>query len=352
MRKMFWCCTAVAAMAGMAWTVCYAYQFPKSTVGKVMLTACEIGNRCNPVMLMGQGAAQLVKGTETAAYRDKAAGESIPEEPTPVNEEPAAADEGKEVAGAFDLNENNRIPAPITIREDGDPMPVNDEGPLGIKDPEPMPNPLPEIFGGVEKTGHQEVGGQPDASCPRMIPYCEDEKPCKPIPNPYEQEDLPQVKKNQLGENVRQLFTYWVGFFDQGTVEPKSVGGTEEAEVLTMMPHEEEEVLQMPHEEEEEQPMEEQNQSQYHHNYHERYSVCPYSGKCVPLDPPAAEPTPEKKPCDKDSQSPCDDEDKCKKSKKSGCQGTEDCPKHPEVDTMEYRPSDASFNEYGSGGPF
>jgi hypothetical protein len=347
MGKKFWCCTAVAVLAGMAWTVHYSYQHPTSPVGTMVVKACELGNRCNPIMLMGRGLSQYVKGTETAAYRDHNHGSEpvIPEDPTPVNEEPAPADEGKEIAGAiglnennFDLNENTRIPAPINIREEADPMPVNGEGPLGIKDPEPMNNPLPDVFGGVQQTGHAEVATQPINPCPPMMPYCDDE-PCPTTEPSCEQGYPPQKEKCPCGTLARQVLFFWTGFLDQGTVT-KSTCGSEECEVLPM-----------PQEEEQEPPMEEQSQSQYHH-YHERYSVCPYSGKCVPLDPPTAEPTPEAKPCDKDSQSPCDGPDKCKKSRKSGCQGTEDCPKHPEIDTMEYRPSDASFNEYGPGGPY
>jgi hypothetical protein len=33
------------------------------------------------------------------------------------------------------------------------------------------------------------------------------------------------------------------------------------------------------------------------------------------------------------------------------CGRSEECPKHPEVDTMEYRRSDGGLNEYGPG-PF
>jgi hypothetical protein len=87
-------------------------------------------------------------------------------------------------------------------------------------------------------------------------------------------------------------------------------------------------------------------------NYHHQYpgcphNVCPYTGRCYPDEsmttPPATGGTEdsETKPAPK----------KATKGKKVDSD-KDACPARPDVDTMEFRPSDRKLNEYGPGGPF
>jgi hypothetical protein len=95
------------------------------------------------------------------------------------------------------------------------------------------------------------------------------------------------------------------------------------------------------------------------HRYHERYQVCPYTGKCYEMPSPASGPEMIGAPNldDPEEQEPAKEEAKPKVKKKTSyklrerMQGNTFCPKLPEVDTMEYRRSDARLNEY-SGGPY
>jgi hypothetical protein len=68
-------------------------------------------------------------------------------------------------------------------------------------------------------------------------------------------------------------------------------------------------------------------------HHHEHYSGCPYIGPDR-VDPPAAPKA--SRPGQGGKHRP-----------RQGA--TEDCPRHPEVDTMEFRRSDGSLNEYGTG---
>ena len=104
----------------------------------------------------------------------------------------------------------------------------------------------------------------------------------------------------------------------------------------------------------------------YHHDYHSRYIVCPYSGKCVEATPPSEEEPKSKKDDSKYEPAPAPvteeqepkpappthHKKKDKRTPSEGCPKTNGCPPHPEVDTMEFRPSDDDGTYKNNGGPY
>jgi hypothetical protein len=90
-------------------------------------------------------------------------------------------------------------------------------------------------------------------------------------------------------------------------------------------------------------------------HYHEHYSgcphtscpasICPYTGKSVPSDTPELPPAvPEKNKTAPGKQA--------HKVLQHSAEKRSETAAHPDVDTMEYRPSDGPLNEFASGGPY
>jgi hypothetical protein len=96
------------------------------------------------------------------------------------------------------------------------------------------------------------------------------------------------------------------------------------------------------------QPARERTDCQEDVHYHDHYSGCPYTGPGEAV-PPAAGKKPWHAPGGDDCcPSPLRRNARPRTGKPGPKQGAEDCPRHPEVDTMEYRPSDGGLNEYGT----
>jgi len=371
MRKLLWYGLA-ALTAGVCGTGYYAYRYPHSVVGQCVYKAGELGLSANPVALMTRTMAGRT-GLQEESLCCPMAEEGLPGEPTPV-EDPAPAAEP--LAGLLDLNPIMRVPAPIVIREDVD----AGLGQAGF--------PMLDADNEVQSKGAQLPGGQTadveqGHSHLRIMPYATNEADPKRMPyagesgpgGPFDPEVFNQGP-NALSSVAEELMRAFV----EGLAENKSANGSSEEQEPKDTPMEgpglENAFPKLP--------------PNYHH-YHDsdRYMVCPYSGKCVEIKPPS------------DSESKCKESDseyelipapaleeeesepKCKK--KAECEKIPDIfmeeesetmptpekhsdkakmmlhqsfkhseiwPIHPEVDTMEFRPSDGSLYRYPKKGPY
>jgi hypothetical protein len=326
MRKALWCCAAAAAVltGGVTWTVYHGIKHPDSC-GRMLSQASRIGLFMSPLGIVSHLAGEPMVGScETEAAGDWLA-EGIPEEPQPVE----AAEELVPVlplAGALELPAAALAP-PIVINED-----------------DPLHEPIMCEPGNDQKldlTAFQVQAGLnpevPSNTCPMVMPYCTDEDEA-PAQMPYATDDEPAAGyTSEKQDRDSWFFRIWSNLL------PKKVA-SEEA------PPEDTDVLcpdQCP-------GMGDcKEDSHYHHQYPGcPHTVCPYTGRSYPdeaMTPPSSNAAPsgseegsETKPAPKKMMH---------KSKKVDSE-QDGCPKHPDVDTMEFRPSDRQLNEHGPGGPF
>lgn len=182
--------------------------------------------------------------------------------------------------------------------------------------------------------------GQDPDDCPKIMPPCNDDEGEAPAVMPYvEDQDTASADKDcadYLKRTVNELR-------DRGKEIRDSDAGQEESEAG----------------DEQEPPLEED--PAYHHQYpgcpHSGY--CPYSGRgpaddYEPVPPPKsekksaddAEESEPAQPTIQEKQHSKEDKNQAKHPNGGGKCGSEECPAHPEVDTMEFRPSDAHEGEF------
>jgi hypothetical protein len=287
MRKLFWCCTAAGVMAagGVFAGARYACHDPKATLAQGVASATTVV----PALLHSQ------------LCSDCAAGECETDEAAAAEPQPVAEVEFPAPAGS---------PAPIVIREDD---PAEEQAPCDHAAGQPGSTAALCPAAVVEASEFQ--GPTPAAfddehspACPTVMPYCTDEQVEQP-PAPH----MPYAQEK--GQTPEQPFSPWLGL-GKGTGEGH-----------------------MP-------PCQEDS------HYYEHYSGCPYvaprQSEYLPHPAPAVAP-PTGRGGDEcwDMTAPAPKVHKVKYQ--AGPCGKEDCPRHPEVDTMEYRKSDGGLNEYGPG---
>jgi hypothetical protein len=162
-----------------------------------------------------------------------------------------------------------------------------------------------------------------DEECPHTMPRCHaDEKCPKSMPSCTEEEEVPAVKPTaeEAETKDRCIFSFWMSLF-------KNAAKSEPAEEAEPMPSAE--------------PPNCKEDPAYHYQYPgcPYTGVCPYSGKSVSDSMDA--PKPEEKKSPMSEPAPAGKRGHRNVPSCKDPPGSEDTPVHPEVDTMECRPSDA-----------
>jgi hypothetical protein len=318
MRKFCWGfgIAGVLMLTGVVAAAHHAARFPHSFIGRVLHGASHVAAKLNPAAGFGPVLAHLEKQNKAAAGDI----EGVPADPEPADD-----------------------PAPAT---DG----VSSSAPIVIPDDEPavgsshLDMPAEEL----RVVRHSEPV-QPDAeqidgmclSAPGVMPPCQDDESREVLPMPLIESDEEEEPEGHAGCLVDgALFGIQFG----SKVEAIEC---QEAEAETgPMPSRDDA------------PANECREDPHHHHH---YSGCPYTGRCYPNCPSTGCPT--TRPCDSPrpaaggedkSSKPADptppgDTTALKKIKRFLMrEAIEDRPTHPEVDTMEFRPSDGQLYDYGS----
>jgi hypothetical protein len=313
MRKWVWCCTAAGVLA--AGGVCAVARYACCPASALYRGLAVYAATLHPLARLSMAAGQCARGpvvAETAPQADLDDDDDVPPEPTPVS--PEADDAASAIVCG---------PAPIVIHEE-EPPPAEGSEALDPNEWHATGVLCPPAT--VEQAGYTQPVQEPankGSACPMVMPYCTDEEaPLTAVPAMPHADDMP------LSTFSATLFRYWLS----GLGEPKEdKGGEETAEPA---------------------PADEPPNCQEDAHYHEHYSGCPYTGyhlpsqRC-PVTPAGAAPA--RRDRDECGETPAPKKHKVNYPRKSG--RGEECPKHPDVDTMEYRRSDGGLNEYGPG-PF
>jgi hypothetical protein len=291
MRKLFWCCTAVGVVfgTGVFAGVRYAAHHPKLILARGVISACA----AIPV-----APGSLFPWT-------------CPAQPSEATPDPVAS--CAPVIRAEFLTPS-RTPAPIVIQEDDlpavDASEEQDSG--GPADHGPCPAALcppataeaSQLHGPVPADYAEEHA----PTCRTVMPYCTDDE-ADAMSKPH----MPYAEELSAPERPH---SFWMGLLEgphQGALAPCQEDG---------------------------------------HSF-EHYSGCPYIAPSK-TDRRPKPPVPAVAPPRRSGQDECSDEPvptpKVHKVKyQGGPPSREDCPRHPEVDTMEYRKSDGGLHEYGPG---
>jgi hypothetical protein len=307
MRKLFWGCTAcsVVLAGGVISTAHFALHHPESVVGRVLNGASYAAAFVNPVSGLGP----VVEQARAAEEGDggECGAEAVPGEPVPVAEEPT----GEDLVG------KPAEPGPIVVANSGGaPIVINEEErPAGSAH-----LPMPETVSPVQHTGPFNPASEcpPCASAaPTVMPYCEgEEEACEMLPMPArEAETLPmprKVEEEEEGEQpdacseqecIGELFRRCV---EEQLGKPR----TDAAPALDSPP-----------------------------------TGCPPLHPCQPPGKQRGSTAP-------GSEGPSEASGRAVRRKLSiftNPSSDEGCPRHPEVDTMEFRPSDRCLYDYGPG---
>jgi hypothetical protein len=278
----------------------FAVQHPDSVLSRLLHGASYAAIIVNPV----SGLAPIVEHTRVldpvaAEAEDSPAAEPVPSDPVQVPEDPLPAEEelvSKPVApGPIEAIEP--ASAPIVIPEDDQPMPqtlspVQHTGPI---------NPAAECPPGI-------------AAGPTVMPYCEaDEEPCEMLTTPTPEAEIlpmPSLVEEETGCQDTHSETPPVSEPAPGTTECQEAP---------------------------------------HHDY---IITCPYTGKSYPSCPGSQPCQPKCKPAAPPSEEASETHSRALHRKSSLFRNTgsdEVSPCHPEVDTMEFRPSDRLLSDYGPG---
>lgn len=342
MRKRDWCFAAAALAVGVGWTGFYTYRHPESVMAQCVLKSCDLVNQANPVVALARSAAHTLRSEDKVVCNRNGVAdqteECLPEEPTPSEPAPVVA-EPKQVVGVLTMHQAAHVPAPIVIQEE---QVVQ----VGQGD-----NEAPMIPAEQQTPPASQMGEASDDShvCPRVMPYCPGEACNQTMP--YVPADTDRTA-NPLQTAVESF---------QKMVEEsqeRQTGYSEEAEPTEQKSAENEAPAAPKTSEPSPGSSMGSGSCQDSHHYHHRYSVCPYSGKCVDLTEETATPTPEPIPApvvveEQEPKEKVSGKEK-RKSKKTKVRSRkpvnrEGARTYPGVDTMEFRPSDQNLNEYSAG---
>jgi hypothetical protein len=316
MRKLFWGCLAggVAVAGGMFGVAYHTCCHPDSKVGKCVLGASRA---VAPVGMPSLGVrAASAPGSSEAAEE----GARAPQAPVEII---PPAEEAIEPAPVAPMTGVVEPPAtPITIHEDE------------VLTPLQVPA---EVNSTIDK------GDLPTADnhCPREMPYC-------------------QEKGKESGESAEDEAAE-EDAEDEDAVQSDcpAKGEGEECEVSTL-----EKLFQMlkvevpgwmfaPAEEAKPEEAPEPREDVHHHH---SYPGCPYTGHCPGMSKPTCNPpAPPAKP-EAGGEEPSEESQTSlhkahKLKQRLAGDEVESSPEHPEIDTMEFRPSDANLYDYKLAGP-
>ena len=204
MRKLLFCCAAVALVAtgGVAVAAAYAYRCPDSWLGHCACTACKVASNTSLLGLIQRGVSTQVQHTE-------------PSTDASANQEPACCAElGKPAdvcePGCHPLSDPdgivlNRLPGQIQVG--GNEESGHDTSPI----PEVQPIPV-EVPPAVPET---------DPFAPHMPRCPEDEVLLKPMPQATDCADDPVT---------RAVVSFWSGVIRSVLHTDRPAGATEESE--------------------------------------------------------------------------------------------------------------------------
>jgi hypothetical protein len=287
MRKVIWGCTACAVLVAVAAVAAanHAARYPHSFIGRVLHGASHVAARLTPAV----GFSQVLARTQCTNPDVIASVEGIPDEPEAVCEPAPMPTESVEPQPA----QQELSSAPIVIPEDDHAAVASCHLPMPSIEPAVSTSPpagLPVPF-------------CPQSECPlpavcqvapASMPYCRDEEECEMLPMPCAEE------------------------------EPESAPGCAE-------------------------------ESEFGGCHHHHPSVCPWTGQPFPGCPTGVCPSkpclPSPAPGGEEASEPIPGTSNLWKLPrfKPAYPVDGSCPVHPEVDTMEHRPSDGQLYEYGPG---
>jgi hypothetical protein len=322
MRKLFWggLLTGLALAAGLVGLEYHACGPTESIFSRCLAGASSLVNAANPVTGLVPLLVQRIRPVSPEAA--DAAGELmpgvevIPDDPMPVAEpvtEPVA----------------EPVPAPAAVVEGPAPAPIviPEEDPVNPAIQEETPPAMPHAVDRVAFFKEGEEDAMP-ASCRMLMPYCSDEEEEQADEGNVAQavhQDPPKDTGREAQEDA--LLGFWKQVLEMlhvPTVDTAPAQPEPAAPAAT--------------------PVDCREDS--HHHRH--YPACPYTGRCYPPvdECPQAQPSKPNgcgvEPAHKPVETP-----RPKLQQPERDKG--ECPSHPEIDTMEYRPSDGSLYDYGTG---
>jgi hypothetical protein len=313
MRKAIWCCSAAGVMsaAGFLSLAYYACRCPDSLVGRSMQLIAEASLAMQPLDGLTSLAMHSSQANTSVCEAAGAVEECIPDDPQPIAPEP------KEPLVIEEVNEIEVEAAPIVIGEE-EPTPREEATPF-------IPGPI-NFNGPATDQAEIQAPEVPSKGCPIVMPYCQDDG-AQLIPPPR----MPGAEagdKPASANSEETGFKEWLKLFDEGKQDKSPTSEELPAPVEDEAPQAE---------------LKCQEDSHLHEHYPGCPRVtCPYIGKSYPSRTP-----PRKSGTEEASEEP-PQEEKESHRRKVGKPKEEELPV-PNVDTMEYRKSDAGLNEYGPG---
>lgn len=336
MRTVFWCACALAVTAAsLAYLAAdYAYRYPESKVGRCTLVGYRIATDCNPVVRFGQVMSQC------------------------------AAEATREVMTVAACKGAKACCAPSACQtsnpEDGSTQPDGGERPVDIIDLAnyqiPIPqadDPTAEVITNVQETHTGSlmigIGVNSDAGLTGVV--VQPESPCTPrCMNPETEvpATVPTEKKDEItSDSEDSELQDWLRQYEESAVDPKP----QTEKVQPQGDQEESEAIN-----EGEPPTCQEDPSSAH-----QYPSCPYMGGCpssghcpVQMDPAPVTPKKTKKRKSKKEEpkpEPTKSAVPAKPVVPEAESGNEEQEPQSEIDTMEFRKSDAQKDEFKPG-PF
>jgi hypothetical protein len=306
----------------------YALHHPQSLVSQLVLTSFHLGTDHNPFFKAGQSVGKAAYRVAKAEVTDSDMATEEEEQLLCVPPGTPANDEPKPSA----ISPENRDFIIRTIKDELHPAPLAHDTKAHHRE---LPMPL---FGQAELC---IPAANDDEDYPRFMPRCSDD-------------DAPAVTqaagKSDAKSSTDPLFQFWLGLFQSAAREADTLGAAEPQEDPRYF-HDEE-------------PPQCQEDPVYQH----QYPGCPFTGKCPEqtAPPKMIVPVPTLKP--KTGLIPSGALMRPNGQSDSACQMTdpkkyelparlrqllpgdsteaEEEPAHPEVDTMEFRPTDAKPGEF------
>jgi hypothetical protein len=318
MRKVFWGCTACAVLFGVAVLAAanHAARYPHSLIGRVLHGASHLAARLNPVAGFGPVLARMERsGSDVIASV-----EGIPDEPEAVPEAPPEpVDNAEPIKGP----ESEEPPAAPIVIPDDDRAGLADAGVPMPASVEPVPVPVPQALPFAPETECP-----PPAVCqgaPATMPPCRDEEECEPLPifteegcellpMPACEEEVQECPDTALHHGVR-LKEIHVKVLEALPPDGKKTGECREDP-----------------------------------NREQHAPGCPATGCPGMKHSPCVPPTQAASPGgEESSEPPSKSALRTIRRFKMRQPLDETVPVHPEVDTMEFRPSDGQLYDYGPG---
>jgi len=334
MRKLVLCaCLAGAiAAADVICTAVYVYKNPDSLVGRCAAMGFLLGTEYNPFLygykVVSANVSNLLSSKGEPVAQKEVEDFERPEEPSAVEEEDAVAPEP--LPGFHALIEIPTPPLPAPPADN-----VDDGGWLGgfvdggtVEPPladRPECSPIPMIDPAVSAaTGGAAVVVNP--ASPHFMPYCTpDADEC--MPHNSLSGWFWNTFADCMAASKTLTDTHFLGFWFSYFSSPSTLENKGDAELS-----------------EPEEPIVPDNEM-YHHSDCPYSGACPYTGKMpsyeAPVEPQKSDDTEKSEPMKSSKK-------KVKMPKVDDSENSETPLVHPEIDTMEFRKSDRTWDDYGS----